>query len=417
MKARPLERLAEAVREASGVVVGRRQLGSLQSALARALPGAHPEAVLEAFEEHEACPDLLQRVVDEVTVKESYFMREAAQLQSVDWRALLEVALARGSGRIRAWSAGCAGGQEAYTLAILASQAFGSSRPPVEIVATDISETALERAREGRFSRRAIRALPREMLDRHFDVADGGVAVREPLRDLVSFRRHNLARDQGPPGGEAPFDLVVCRNLLIYFDAAAVGQALSNLEAALAPDGVLLLGSADRLCVPRGRRPSRDPAPRSRSGRRERPRRRVETVETVEGSAAAPAIVPDDIDAAMAAARHALSTDPLSGEAYFLRATVEMSLDQPEAAIGSLRAALYASPGLGPAAFQLGRAYEAVGDLASARRAYEQALRTLDRDDDRQSGLIGHVDVGDVAHACAARIRELAGREGPSGRG
>lgn len=426
-----LERLAEAVREASGILMGRRQLGSLRSALSRALPGVEPERVLDAFEDRAGTPELLERIVDEVTVKESFFMREAAQLGAVPWPQLLASARARGSDRIRVWSAACAGGEEPYTLAILAADAFGSQRPPVDILATDISQSALAHARRGKFGRRAIRTLEPAVLERHFSVDAGGASVRQPLRELVSFRHHNLARDPGPPAGDERFDLVVCRNVLIYFEAPAVRHALSVLEQALQPDGILLLGAADRLCVPRGReRAPRQPAvapgrPGSarRSGRAAAPRslRHQGPTPRPRPSRRAPAAPPGGaarrleqrvadarIEDTAAAANEALAADPLSAEAYFLRATVELSMGDSSAAIASLRAALYARPEFAVAAFKLGSAYEVAGDERAARRAYEQALRTLDRDDRHHAELLGDVDIGDIAYACGARIRALA---------
>ena len=376
-----LERLADAVREASGIVLGRRQHGSLRSALSRALPGVDPERVLDAFEDRAGEPRLLERIVDEVTVKESFFMREAAQLGAVPWPQLLASARERGSDRVRVWSAACAGGEEAYTLAILAAEAFGSERPPVEILATDISESALARARRGNFGPRAVQTLEPAVLERYFRIHAGRASVRPPLRELVAFRRHNLARDAGPPAGEERFDLVVCRNVLIYFEARAVRHALAVLQQALQPGGILLLGAADRLCVPRER-----PA----ATRRRSPSRDVLPVEQ------------------RPAAAEVLAHDPLSGEAYFARAAVELSMGDAGAAIASLRAALYAQPEFAVAAFQLGRAYEIAGDEKAARRAYEQALRTLDRDDRDHAELIGEMDIGDIAYACGARIRALA---------
>lgn len=428
---RRLEQLAEAVREASGIMMGRRQLGSLRSALSRALPGVEPERVLDAFEDRAGEPGLLERIVDEVTVKESFFMREAAQLGSLSWPQLLSSARARGSDRVRVWSAACAGGEEPYTLAILASDALGSQRPPVEILATDISVSALAHARRGNFGRRAIRTLDPAVLERHFHIHAREASVRQPLRELVSFRRHNLARDAGPPAGEEGFDLVVCRNVLIYFEAPAVRHALSVLEQALQPDGILLLGAADRLCVPRGReRAPRQPvaapgrpgsgrrsgssaAPRSvrQRGRAPRPRPSGRLIASPPGGdprRAEQRAAHARIEDTAAAANEALAEDPLSGEAYFLRATVELSMGDSGAAIASLRAALYARPEFAVAAFQLGRAYEVAGDERAARRAYEQALRTLDRDDRRHAELLGDVDIGDIAYACGVRIRALA---------
>jgi tetratricopeptide (TPR) repeat protein len=117
---------------------------------------------------------------------------------------------------------------------------------------------------------------------------------------------------------------------------------------------------------------------------------------------------PGGIDLARAAANEALAADPFSGEAYFVRGTVELAAGDASEAVRSLRSALYLDPTFALAAFQLGRAYDALEDRRAARRAYEQALRSFDPYDTRHGELLGHIDRGDVAAACAARLTTLA---------
>ncbi len=148
---------------------------------------------------------------------------------------------------MRVWVAGCASGEEAYTVAILACEAFACASPPVRVLATDIAPTALEQAIAGRYGVRAVRTLQGGVRERYFSSVHGVSCVSERLRALVEFRRHNLVRDPIPPAGEQPFDVILCRNVLIYFDRPTVEHILGALERALAPAGLLLLGAADRL--------------------------------------------------------------------------------------------------------------------------------------------------------------------------
>jgi tetratricopeptide (TPR) repeat protein len=102
-----------------------------------------------------------------------------------------------------------------------------------------------------------------------------------------------------------------------------------------------------------------------------------------------------------------IAEDPLNAEAYFVRGLVQLEAGDAPAAVKSLRGALYVTPTFGPAAFKLGRAYEALGDRPAARRAYEQALRTIEHGHDEHDPILDQVDLGDVAAACAARIVAL----------
>src|SRR5205814_9563365 len=94
-------------------------------------------------------PHLWAGLIDEITVKETFFLRHVEQLNELQWPRLLERARAAGSDRVRVWSAACATGEEPYSLALLACEAFGTNTPPVTILATDISASALARAQAG----------------------------------------------------------------------------------------------------------------------------------------------------------------------------------------------------------------------------------------------------------------------------
>ncbi|HEY8867208.1 MAG TPA: protein-glutamate O-methyltransferase CheR, partial [Solirubrobacteraceae bacterium] len=238
-----LEVLAEAIRRKSGMTVGAARMPALAAAVVRVAPQLKGSGLARA-----ACDDvLLDRLVDELSVNETFFFRHPRDLEAVDWTRLREVAVAAGRREIRVWSAGCASGEEPYTLAILACEAFGTATPPLTILGTDVSATALDRAREGIYRGRSVAGIAPALCDRYLRREPGGHRVDERIRALVYFRRHNLPHDPALPPGEVHFDLILCRNVLIYLVPQAVESAIASLENALEPGGMLILGTADRL--------------------------------------------------------------------------------------------------------------------------------------------------------------------------
>ncbi len=183
-------------------------------------------------------PDLADRAVDAMLNGETSFFRDPAVFEGVA-NALAEIAPGQ---RPRIWSAGCSTGQEALSLAMLWAERGGAVP---EIVATDLSEGAIARARAGRYNQFEIqRGLSMGRMIRWFEnKADVWVARPELMRH-VSYRRHNLLADPAPSG---QFDAVFCRNLLFYLAPAARRRALERLAGALRPDGVLVLGAGETV--------------------------------------------------------------------------------------------------------------------------------------------------------------------------
>lgn len=404
-----LREIAELVWRETGIVMRREsQATALEAALRRA-GASDPDAFLRLAADPVQGRAALDRLIDHVTVQETYFLRDPAQLEAISWVSLLEGARRAGQTAIRVWVAACATGEEAYTLAMLASDALGPGAPPVDIVATDVSRSALEQAEQGRYRPRAVQQLPRSLRERWLrPTADGHFEVDERLRALVRFRRHNLVRDASPPLGEARFDFIVCRNVLIYFDAATVERVIASLEAALSGAGTLVLGAADTLCGAATRAPAAPAAASPASGRpaaaspreRRRPLGREDDL-LDQALAAADAGRPEKTLSIVA---RLLRTEPLNADAYFVRGLVELDGGDAARAVHSFRRALYVDPAFGLAAFQLGDAYTALGDPGAARRSYEQALRTLSPEEGRHDRILAQVDLGDVAEACRARL-------------
>jgi chemotaxis protein methyltransferase CheR len=383
-----LDEVAVVLRRETGIRIERSQHPFLRAALERATPGVDARGFLRAVEDPVRGRGTIARLVDAVTIKETYFLREPRQLDAIPWRLLLERARHAGSRDVRVWSAACATGEEAYTLALLACEALGEMDPPVDILGTDISTVALEGALAGRYGERAMTAVEPVLRSRYFDEDGDAAIVGDRLRRRVRFAPHNLARDPLPPLGEEPFDLILCRNVLIYFDGATVERAIDGLEHALRPDGMLILGSADTLCG---------------------------TVRRLEQIGAEASLVSRPKALAARALRRPLGRGPgeplpadaLDAEASFRNGVRALEAGDPAAATISLRRALYVDPAFGLAAFTLGRAHEAAGDEGAARRAYRQALRTLDAADERYDHLLEQVDLEDIATACRVRLAAL----------
>lgn len=437
--------VAELVRRETGMVVKEAQLPALEAAIDRVAPGIGAERLAGELSGPSGGP-LLHRLVDEVTVQETYFFRELRELQSIDWRGLLDEAREAGFGVVRVWVAACSTGEEAYSMAILASEAFGSESPPVTILATDLSNAALRRAEAGTgYSERSVRNLPLPLRQRYLiPEADGSHGVKDSLRSLVRFRHHNLVAGPSPPLGEVAFDVIACRNVLIYFDLSTVRRVLDSLEAGLRPSGQLILGAADRLTGTASNL-DREAAPVERRRRRSRKRalRRPLGLEPRPGEARAPraprlpgggnageagaksgaprrraedriedallAADAGDLVAALATVQALLAENPLLPDAYFVRGLVELEQGDAAAAVSSLRRTLYLDPSFGLAAFELGRAHDASHNPKAAQRAYRQALRSLDAEDDRHRAILDQIDLGDVAAACAARLQSDRG--------
>jgi len=426
----PITEIAELVRRETGIVAPPARQAALRAAVSRAAPGLGPATVLALLSDPARGRDLRERLIDEVTTRETTFIRDRGQLDAIGWHDLLRSASAAGSGTIRVWSAGCASGEEPYTLALLADQAFAPAPAPVEVLGTDISGAALAAAAAGQYGERAIRALGQPERDRYLvPRADGSYLAGERLRRLVRFRGHNLARDPIPPPGEAAFDLVVCRNVLIYFEQRLAARVIELLGQSLRADGRLLLGASDALQLTSARTgraltgsagPARPglvspgpvlsgPAPHGPGPAAGRPARRSLRREPARSrdqqlAAALDAAGRGDHDGALAHVAVLVAGDPLDADAHFIGGLVTLEAGEPAAAVAALRRALYADPTFALAAFTLGRAHDALGDAAGARRAFEQVLRTVDPGDDRHESILRQVDLGDIAAACRARL-------------
>ncbi len=189
----------------------------------------------------------LEQVVERVATHETYFFREPNQLQAFKEEILPDAHRRRARGRrLTVWSAGCATGEEAYTTAILIVETGLFSDWDVRVFGNDISRRVLQIARKGVYGRSSFRATDEARLRRWFREVDGKHAVRDEIRALVTFGHINLLDDDMLSiVGEV--DVVLCRNVIMYFDLPVRKRVVASFLRKLVPGGWLLLGHSESL--------------------------------------------------------------------------------------------------------------------------------------------------------------------------
>lgn len=205
------------------------------------------------FDSYEQYLDVLQASSDEfsalfntILINVTAFFRDPDSWDYIAADVIPRILAERGpDDPVRVWSAGCASGQEAYTLAILLAEALGPDgfRQRVEIYATDVDEDALTEARAATYDAKAVESVPQQYLDRYFEAVNGRYVFHKDLRRGVIFGRNDLVKD-------APIsrvDLLVCRNTLMYMNAETQRNVLGRLHFALSAQGTLFLGHAEML--------------------------------------------------------------------------------------------------------------------------------------------------------------------------
>jgi chemotaxis protein methyltransferase CheR len=375
-----------------------------------------------------------QWLLDAVTVQETYFFRNPPQMEALRRRILPEL-LRRSAGRDRPltiWSAGCSTGEEPYTLAMLLlelSPMLGI-HSETRIVGTDVSAQALDSARRGVYTGRAVETAPSMLRDRWFEpTAGGALAVRDEVRRLVDLRLHNLVAEP-PPFGPGEVDLIVCRNVTIYFARDTTRNLVGGFHDVLAEGGYLLLGHSETLwqvsdaftLVPVGDafvyRRSHDArvamgpsAPVLRPVRLRRPK---VLPMPIARHVAAPGAAPlTDLDASRAAlargeyaeavqaAEAAVAADPLSAEGYVVLGTALSTLGRDGDALVPLRKAVYLDPDAGHAHFMLASSLARLGQHGAAAISYRAAAASLDQVDPASvAAMLDGRDVTDLVHLC-----------------
>jgi chemotaxis protein methyltransferase CheR len=243
------ETIAALLKLKSGLAIGPDKLYLLETRLAPILRQYELRDLNALAERVRASrADLLTHaVVEAMTTNESFFFRDNKPFVHFRAQALPRLHAARPPGTpLRIWSAASSSGQEAYSLAMILSELRPSlGDRPVEIIATDIAREQLARARDGLYTQFEVqRGLPMQMLVKYFHKEADGWRVAEPIRRMVEYREWNLLADLRPLGR---FDIVFCRNVLIYFDQPTKARVLEAVAAQMPPDGLLYLGGAETV--------------------------------------------------------------------------------------------------------------------------------------------------------------------------
>lgn len=333
-----------------------------------------------------------------LTVGESYFFRDSRQIALLRARLLPDaIARRRHERRLRVWSAGCSSGEEAFSLAILAQEALADAHGwKVTVVGTDLNPDAVARARAARYGAWSFRHVNPA---RHASalVQDGDAwRVRDGIRRLVTFHEGNLVDDVVPDRarGLADFDIILCRNVLLYLEPDAVRRVARKFFDALAPGGYLLTGHGDLPLEARGsletvefpesvayRRPERATAPRAPArapAARAEPARAPLTAHDLDLAARA-AADRGDHEEARALASRATRMNPFRASTYFLLAQLAEERDDPDEARRVLRKVLYLAPESPGACLELAALEERAGDEERAARLRRTAIAFLAR--------------------------------------
>ncbi len=242
---RVLENFLARLRERSGIDFSTYRRPTILRRLQRRIAATGVNTLREYIRYTEQHPEEYQRLASSFLIKVTEFFRDPELFDYLRTRALPEIIQrARGHGNtLRFWSAGCATGEEAYSLAILLADVLGDELEQfhIRIFATDLDMEAITFARRGIYLPAALAGVPAEIVERYFTPADHAYEVKKFIRSLVIFGQHDL-------GQRAPFphiDLILCRNVLIYFTTELQKRALESFAFALREGGLLVLGKAE----------------------------------------------------------------------------------------------------------------------------------------------------------------------------
>jgi chemotaxis protein methyltransferase CheR len=335
-----------------------------------------------------------RRLAGELTVKETYFFRDPHLHDALVTHVLPKLIAARraqGTLFLRLWSAGCATGEEPYTLAMLLHRALPDrSNWTLTVLGTDIDGAALEAANRGRYREWSLRETPAWARETHFRRLGGGRFELNPeIRRMVTFAPGNLL-----DAGHGALDLILCRNVVMYFTPAARRAAVERLKHAVADDGWLALSPAEasaallrplrpvELCgaLLHAKRAARARTPRPPAPAPSWPARRPSRAQPAGNPLATARAHANDgrLDEALALCRSALRANRLDADAHLLLASVQRERGEPEEALTAARAAVYAAPASPAAHFTLATLLLEAGATDQGRGSMATVTELLD---------------------------------------
>ena len=245
--------ICQILKQRSGLVLGNDKAYLLES---RLLPVAR-KYKLASFEDLvrlirvKSDETVIKDVVEAMTTNESFFFRDTKPFDQFKQICLPTLMASRPSKTIRIWSAAASSGQEPYSLAMILSEMSAQLAGwKIEILGTDLSTEILDRAKEGIYSQfEAQRGLPITLLVKYFTQVGDRWQINQKIRSMVQYREFNLLND---PRTLGKFDVVFCRNTVIYFTEEVRDALHARLVSSLAPGGYLVVGTSERVADPRG---------------------------------------------------------------------------------------------------------------------------------------------------------------------
>jgi chemotaxis protein methyltransferase CheR len=192
----------------------------------------------------------MNHLITSLTTNETYFFRYLPQLESFVEEALPLICQQKNENKethLRIWSAGCSSGEEPYTLSILLREHLKDfEKWDIKLIATDVDDRILDKAKEGIYSKRSIKDTPPEILERYFTCKESKYQINEEIKNGVDFITLNLM-DRNAMREMREFDIVFCRNVLIYFDDTARRQVVNSIYDCLVPGGFIFLGHSESV--------------------------------------------------------------------------------------------------------------------------------------------------------------------------
>jgi len=189
--------------------------------------------------------ELIYEVVEAMTTNETSFFRDSTPFDRLKQNVLPYMSKARANKTLKIWCAACSSGQEPYSLAMIFKEHPEFSRWNIDILGTDLSEEILSQAREGLYTQFEVqRGLPIQMLVKYFTQEGDKWRIKDDIKNMIKLRKANLLTDIRNMGD---FDIIFCRNVLIYFDIQNKAKVFADLKKVLKPDGVLFLGGAETV--------------------------------------------------------------------------------------------------------------------------------------------------------------------------
>ncbi|MGQ9658842.1 MAG: CheR family methyltransferase [Thermochromatium sp.] len=244
---RDFEQIRRLIYEHAGIALGPGKMDMVYSRIARRLRATGLTSFAQYLARLDADPDEWTNFINALTTNLTAFFREAHHFPVLAEYAL--EAARRGRRPIRLWSSACSTGEEPYSMAMTLIEAFDSWTPPVKILATDLDTNVVRQAAEGIYALERVEKLPEAQLKRFFlrgkGARTGQVRVRPEVRALIEFHPLNLLSEHWPM--REPFEVIFCRNVMIYFDKPTQAKILARFHALLQPDGLLFVGHSESL--------------------------------------------------------------------------------------------------------------------------------------------------------------------------